>query len=537
MTASVQPSVTDKTAHGSEGAALSIRTFGPLEVRLDGEPVELPASRKTRALLAYLALSGNAQRRDSLCNLLWDTPHDPKSGLRWSLSKLRPVINAGGCTRLLTDFERVQISPNAIAVDFHELRACAKDDRASLKALAQAWELSNHVLIEDCELPNQPQFMAWLQHLRIESARLRVRLSRRLALSPELSAEDAQVWAQRWLQDAPDDPQAAERVAYTQRRLDCDQPAHAPAPDPSGGEDIAGAVAAAPRQVIRFVQGEDDAALAWACAGAARSSPLVIASNWLSHMELDWNAPVLSPLYQDLARTFRLIRYDERGCGLSDWDVPEISFETFVSDLEQVVDAAGLERFPLLGIGRGACVSIEYAARHPDRVSHLVLLGGHAAGWRHTATPQEMREREAVMVLAAAGWNRENPAYRGLFSRSFMPDANNAELSWFDELQRRATTPKNAVRFLEAFSRIDVRDRLQHVKAPTLVLHSRGDAAVPVAAGRELARGIANAEFVGLDSNNHLLLGREPASSELLKSIRRFVQREASLERGTAQPP
>ena len=128
-------------------------------------------------------------------------------------------------------------------------------------------------------------------------------------------------------------------------------------------------------------------------------------------------------MFRELANSFHFIRYDERGCGLSDWDVPEISFESFVADLESVVDAAGLDRFPLLGISQGAAVSIEYAARHPDRVSHLILFGGYPAGWRHTASTDEAREREAVMVLTETGWGRENPSYRHLFSRTFMPSA------------------------------------------------------------------------------------------------------------------
>ncbi|MGB0133968.1 alpha/beta fold hydrolase, partial [Dokdonella sp.] len=229
------------------------------------------------------------------------------------------------------------------------------------------------------------------------------------------------------------------------------------------------------------------------------------------------------PLFRDLAQHRRLVRYDERGCGLSDWEVAEISFETFVTDLEAVVDAAGLERFPLLGISQGASVSIEYAARHPERVSHLILFGGYAAGWRHVATPEETREREAIMVLTEAGWGRDDPAYRHLFSQSFMPSATIEELTWFDDFQRRTTSPKNAVRFLEAFSRIDVRQRLSDLQVPTLVIHSRGDQRIPFGTGRELATAIPDAEFVGLDSPNHLLLGREPASQAFLASVRGFL--------------
>ena len=257
--------------------------------------------------------------------------------------------------------------------------------------------------------------------------------------------------------------------------------------------------------------------------GREDAPPLVKAANWLTHLELDWEAPIWSPLYRDLATTHRLVRYDSRGCGLSDWEAPEISLETFVSDLEAVVDAAGLERFPLLGISQGASVSIEYAARHPERVSHLILFGGYPAGWRHIASAAEVREREAVMVLTEAGWGRADPAYRRIFSGTFMPDATPEELDWFDEFQRQTTSPRNAVRFLQAFSELDVRQRLGAVKAPTLVIHSRGDRRIPMATGRELATAIPSAEFVGLDSNNHLLIGREPAAADFVAAVRRFV--------------
>lgn len=277
-------------------------------------------------------------------------------------------------------------------------------------------------------------------------------------------------------------------------------------------------------QIVRFCKASDGTTLAWSKVSAVDGGPpLVKAANWLSHLELDWEAPIWSPLFRDLAHKRCLIRYDERGCGLSDWNVPEISFETFVTDLEAVVDASGLERFPLLGISQGASVSIEYAARHPERVTHLIIFGGYAAGWRYSASPEEAREREAVMVLTEAGWGRDNPSYRHIFSRTFMPSATADELFWFDEFQRQTTSPQNAVRFLRAFADIDVRKRLSTIAAPTLVLHSNGDRRIPVNTGRELAAAIPNAQFIGLDSDNHLLLGREPASKAFVSAIDHFL--------------
>lgn len=278
-------------------------------------------------------------------------------------------------------------------------------------------------------------------------------------------------------------------------------------------------------QEIRFANAGDGASLAWTAVGPAGGTPIVKAANWLSHLALDWEAPIWSPLFRDLARDRRFVRYDERGCGLSDWRVPEISFETFVTDLETVVDAAGFERFALLGISQGAAVSIEYAARHPQRVSHLILFGGYDAGWRHGASAADIREREAIRVLIESGWGSDDPAYRHLFSQTFMPTATDAELAWFDDFQRRTTSPFNAARFLDAFATIDVRHRLAELRVPTLVLHSRGDQRIPHATGRRLAAAIPNAEFVTLDSANHLLLEHEPASRVLLEAVQRFLAR------------
>ena len=529
---------------------LAINTFGTLQVLREGNPVALPASRKTRALLAYLVLTATPQRRERLCELLWDIPDDPRGALRWSLSKLRPVVKTGDETLLQADRERVGIDIEPIEVDFRTFRKLVEieDDQPNIVTIEEAWEKSSEMLLEDCELPHQPSYSAWLEQQRNEVMRLRIKLSRRLALSPALSPVDSEKWSERWLANAPFDPAAARQAVLARRRLGLEHEAtvlareleqsfrEAELDPPVWSEDVSPPIAQTPpkpavdadqlsqSQSIRFVQAKDNVSLAWASVGDPGSPPLVKAANWLSHLELDWEAPIWSPLFRELANSFHFIRYDERGCGLSDWDVPEISFESFVADLESVVDAAGLDRFPLLGISQGAAVSIEYAARHPDRVSHLILFGGYPAGWRHTASTDEAREREAVMVLTETGWGRENPSYRHLFSRTFMPSATSDDLEWFDEFQRLTTSPENAVRFLQAFADIDVRDRLKDVQAPTLVVHSRKDMRIPVATGQALAAQIPNAQFTGINSENHLLLGHEPASLEFLAAVRRFLQ-------------
>lgn len=525
--------------------AISINLLGGLSVLTGGDCMALPASRKTRALLGYLILTETPQRRDRLCELFWDVPDDPRGALRWSLSKLRPIINVGGTERLKADRERVVILLDDMDVDLHRFRACADED-STPEAVSAAWRATSEVLLDDCELANQPGFSAWLERERQSVATMRAAFAKRMTLCDAVTPDEAVLWADRWLDDRPFDADAAQAVVACRRRVGRIEDALRRAAEldvafREAGMDLPPLSSAAedqpprltryvpvkasqrPRQTVRFVNAEDGVSLAWASVGAVDSPPLVKAANWLTHLELDWEAPIWSPLYRELATGHCLIRYDERGCGLSDWNVPDISFETFVTDLEAVVDAAGLDRFPLLGISQGASVSIEYAARHPERVSHLILFGGYPAGWRHLATPAEVREREAVMVLTEAGWGRATASYRHLFSATFLPDATQDELAWFDEFQRRTTSPQNAVRFLRAFSEIDVRHRLARITVPTLVLHSRGDQRIPLATGRELAAAIPTAQFVGLESNNHLLIGREPASDAFIAAIRDFL--------------
>jgi pimeloyl-ACP methyl ester carboxylesterase len=254
----------------------------------------------------------------------------------------------------------------------------------------------------------------------------------------------------------------------------------------------------------------------------------VKAANWLTHIEHEWRSPVWSPLLARLAAQFRLFRYDQRGTGLSDWDVADVSFEAFVRDLEAVVDTLGLRQFALLGISRGAAISIAYATRHPERVSRLVLYGGFVRGWRRRGSADEIAQREMLMRLIPKGWGRDNPAFRQVFTSLFMPGGTPDEMKWFNDLQRVSTSPEDAVRLLRASGDIDVSDLLPRVSVPTLVLHSRGDAAVPFDQGLEVARTIHDARFVALESQNHLVLAHEPAWPRLMEEMCNFLSKADS---------
>ena len=275
------------------------------------------------------------------------------------------------------------------------------------------------------------------------------------------------------------------------------------------------------QQEIRFCTASDGVRIAYASGG--EGPPLVKAANWLNHLEYDWESPVWRHVFHELARDHRLVRYDERGNGLSDWDVEDISFDAFVRDLETVVDAAGLERFPLLGISQGCSVSIAYAARHPERVSHLVLYGGYARGRYKRGLPDEREQGEAMITLMRQGWGQENPAFRQIFTSLFIPGGTQEHTQWFNDLQRITTSPENAVRLRETFNMIDVSALLPEVNVPTLVLHCRGEAAVPFDEGRLLAAMIPDARFVALEGQNHLILEDEPAWPRFLEEVRSFL--------------
>ncbi len=275
------------------------------------------------------------------------------------------------------------------------------------------------------------------------------------------------------------------------------------------------------KQEIRFCTAPDGVRIAYATAG--EGPPLVKAANWLNHLEFDWQSPIWRPTFEELARDFRLIRYDERGNGLSDWDAKELSLEAFVRDLEAVVDAAGVERFPLLGISQGGAVSVAYAVRHPERVSHLILYGAYARGWALREDDAQKLKREAMITLIEQGWGQDNPAFRQMWSALYIPKGNSEQMNWLSELQRISTSPANAARLVNVLSSLNVSDVLARVRVPTLVLHVRDDAAVPLSEGRRLAAGIPGARFVELPGCNHLPLQGEPAWDILINEVRRFL--------------
>ncbi len=275
-------------------------------------------------------------------------------------------------------------------------------------------------------------------------------------------------------------------------------------------------------QEIRFCRSRDDVSIAWATSGDGR--PMVKAANWFSHLEFDAASPIWEHWWHELSARFRLIRYDERASGLSQWEVDDISFESWVGDLEAVVDAAGLDQFTLLGISKGGAIAVAYAVRHPERVKQLVIYG--AFGRRKELRDNSPAERERIQLeidMVRLGWGGKNAAFRQAFTTMFFPDALPEESAWFNELQRISASPENAARILMASREIDVLPLAPLVKCPALVLHSQDDARVPFKEGRLLASVIPGARFVSLPSRNHVPLLHEPAWPDFLRELDRFT--------------
>ncbi len=290
------------------------------------------------------------------------------------------------------------------------------------------------------------------------------------------------------------------------------------------------------KQSIRFCTSRDGARIAYATLG--KGPPLVRAAHFLTHLEFEPRTAVWRPWLVEYSRHHTLVRYDQRGCGLSDRDVPDFSLDAMVGDLEAVVDAAGLERFPLFGASQGSAVAIAYAARHPERVSALVICGGYARGLlKRNPSPDEVREAHIMVELVQLGWGRENPVYRQVFTSLFLPGSSPEEASSFNELERTSTSPEVAARLVASFGPIDVTPLAPQVRCPTLVLHVRGDARVPFEEGRLVASLVPGARFVPLEGRNHIMLARDPAFAQLFTEVHAFLAaNEAPGRRDAAFP-
>ena len=275
------------------------------------------------------------------------------------------------------------------------------------------------------------------------------------------------------------------------------------------------------QQEVTFCRTADGVSLAMAICGAG--PVLVKTANWLNHLEYDWQSPIWAPLLHSLARRFRLVRYDARGNGLSDWQIDEIAFATFERDLETIVTTLQLDRYALFGISQGAATAVVHAVQHPERITRMVLYGGYALGRNKRPDPADREVAQAYLSMMRHGWGDEHSAFMRMFSAMYLPNGTREQIRAFADMQRAATSGENAVRLRAACDDIDIVPLLPQVRVPTLVLHSRHDNVAPYEQGRLLAASIPNATFVTLDSDNHVLLPDEPAWQVMVREIKSFL--------------
>lgn len=501
-----------------------LRTLGTLE--LAGSGFTRP---KPLLLLAYLSLEGARPRR-SVAELFWPNARDRMKSLTVALARLRHG------------------APGVIGSDRLRVWATVDSDAANLKAalerrdLDQARRLYRGPFLDGFHVPAAgSELEEWVFATR-EALADRLRHALMVEASAEAEAGRFEAAARR-AEDAyalpgasplpPDDllmlytllragasPRAAE-VESEAAEFDLDHARsradararlrHAPAL--VVGDDGEADAGFRYEQHIGFVTSFDGARIAYATLG--EGPPLVKAANWMSHLEHERESPILRPWLEALSRRHTLVRYDERGCGLSDRDVA-LSLEAFERDLEVLVETLELERFPLLGMSQGAAVALAYAVRHPERVSHLILYGGYV-----DPEPREMAD--AMLAMIRVGWGQDNAAFRQVFTTLFMPHATPEQASWFNDLQRLSASPDEAAALASAIFEIDARSLADDVRVPTLILHASHDAVVPLESSRRLAAQIPGSRFVPLESDDHLLLETDPAWPRFVHEIERFL--------------
>jgi pimeloyl-ACP methyl ester carboxylesterase len=473
---------------------IAIKMLGELQVFHNNLLTPLPSSKLTRALLVYLLLNNRPQRRDYLCTLFWPEAKDARGSLRWSLSKLRAILNNNASEsgaeqnieRVVADKDYVSINKTDIDIDLVNLCSRAAQQQHYAGELTELAKQLAMPLLDGLDLHNHPDFQHWLIAQRQQLIQLRSKLLSQIAASAKCSVTDAAKTA-----PLPARPRQALQLQY--------------------------------QADIRYCAGDDGVKIAYVSTGWGL--PLLKPPALLNHLQYDWHAPLWGRIFHQLAGDYQLIRYDDRGSGMSERNIDGVSVDDLAQDLATVVTANNLSQFALLGISNSVALCIDYAARHPEQVSHLILFNGYAAGWCADGDPQLREKMQAIIALAETGWEQDNTAFRQFFSMTFVPDASQHELDWFNEYLLLAANAKNAAALMSAFADWDVRSKLTRIKVPTLVIHSLGDKAVPALSGREIAATIPGAEFIGLDSTSHLLLEHEPSAQQFIDIIHDFISR------------
>ena len=516
---------------------VEIRLLGPFQVVLDGRPVpdDRWARREAANLVKLLALRrGGRLHREQVMDLLW-----PDLGVDEAAPRLHKAAHfarkaIGRTDAVVLRGEMVSLLPGLpVSVDVDDFERSASLALAAGSAAEAASVLDKH--------PGEPLpadlYAEWAAEPRERLTGLRDRLLRQARRWHEILERDpvdeaAHLELMRDLAGSGDRRGALRQYERLDRALRRELGTE-PGPDAvrlraelvTALRDVGSMTPADEgrlEQQIRFCTTEDGVTIAYASSGDG--PPLVRAANWLTHVDHDWNSSVWRHWLVDLSRKHRLIRYDERGCGLSDWEIKPPTFDSWVQDLEAVVDSTGVDRFPLLGISRAGPVAIAYATRHPDRVTKLVLYGTYLQGRMARSTSEEQRRMHRAQVeLARLGWGSDEPTFRQVFTSQFMPEASRELWDEFNELQRRTVSAENAALILEVGAAIDVTREAARVRVPTLVLHARDDHRAPFEQGRLAASLIPGSRLVALESSNHILLADEPAWPVFLREVEAFL--------------
>jgi pimeloyl-ACP methyl ester carboxylesterase/DNA-binding CsgD family transcriptional regulator len=288
---------------------------------------------------------------------------------------------------------------------------------------------------------------------------------------------------------------------------------------------------AAMDQRIAFARSKDKTRIAYALSG--EGPPLVRAGTWLTHVHHDWESPIVAHWMRFMSERHTLVRYDPRGCGLSQTDVGDITFDDWVADLEAVVDRLELQSFPLFGMSQGAAVAAEYAIRHPERVSHLTLYAPLVTGWRGRtdANSQKWRSMEELVL---AGWGEANMAFPAMFAHLFLPESSPQMRHYYAELQRKSASKEVAARLMSVCGDLSVFRRLNQIRVPTLVIQIAREQVIDPRRVPEIAGEIPGSQFVSIDSSNHILLEDEPGWQEFKAVFARHVPGASAPQRRDA---
>jgi len=277
------------------------------------------------------------------------------------------------------------------------------------------------------------------------------------------------------------------------------------------------------RQTVRFTDSEDGTQIAYATSGSG--APIMRAGHWLTHLELDWHSPVWRPTLDALGQGHAMIRYDQRGTGLSDRNIERLGVDAFAEDMKAVADACGLDRFPIVASSQGAPIAVRFAAEHPERVSCLVFWGGYAEGWAVRDNGVNADVPDPFASLIQGGWGQSESAFMQAFTSLFFPGATRDQVQNMVAMQIASATPGLAMRLRSTLIAIDVTELLSRVQAPTLVIHASNDSVHPLSQGRLIAGKIPNAEFMMVESNNHIALPQDDVWGEMVQATTAFISR------------